>query len=289
MPTALPLTLLVCMIFPTFIRKIIQPTTMKKIFPIVLLLFFSAAGVVAQSVSVDKKTGLVKVEGKDAFYLIAVNQVLWDKDFRLENLEHKELAYLKSVQGRSVTNPAPGSEGYYTVTFSATGNYCDISEFSGLNIMKSLARDIASARLIENGAISAEAERKFIVMHHGVFLKDPNARGVDVNVTVNNAPPAGAAPAAAPADISVKGDKIYNNGEMIGLFRKQDIDGKTMQVTVYGKDDNKVAEARHPLNDDNADWEVTLAADGKKVSLLYNVATPLEKLFKYLADKGYLK
>ena len=37
----------------------------------------------------------------------------------------------------------------------------------------------------------------------------------------------------------------------------------------------------------NADWNLSTTADGQTTQLLYNSTTPLEKLFKYLAEKGF--
>jgi hypothetical protein len=258
---------------------------MKMIFSLVL--FAAAATSFAQDIIVDKKTGLVKVDGKDAFYLTPTNKTFLSKDLRLENINHKELAYIRT-EDHAPNRPGEG----LTFTFSATGNYCDASDYVSFNTSKTLARAIVAARLIVNDEISEEAERKFIVIHKGTFLKDPDApRPAEVNVTVNNNTPAANNNASAtppqPADILVKENRIYNNSELVGSFKKS-VSGPLDVISVYSKDDTKVADAKHVTNDNNADWDIILA-DGKKVTVLYNTTTPLEKLFKYLVEKGHLK
>jgi hypothetical protein len=252
-----------------------------------LVMLFTTANIFAQDIIVDKKTGLVKVDGKDAFYLVPTNKTFLSKDLRLENINHKELAYIRSE------NIQEGqTRQYMTFTFSATGNYCDASDYISFNTSKTLAKAIVAARLIVNDEISEDAERKFIVMHKGSFLKDPNApKPAEVNVTVNNNTAAAgsgtpAAP-AQPADILIKENRIYNSSELVGSFKKS-VSGTLDVISVYSKDDTKVADAKHVANDNNADWDIVLA-DGKKVTVLYNATTPLEKLFKYLVEKNYLK
>jgi hypothetical protein len=260
---------------------------MKMIVSLVILFTTVTANIFAQDIIADKKTGLIKVDGKDAFYLVPVNKTFLSKDLRLENINHKELAYIRTENYQANQG---GQE--LTFTFSATGNYCDASDYVSFNTSKTLAKAIVAARLIVDNEISEEAERKFLIMNKGTFLKDRNApKPAEVNVTVNNnTPPANSNTSPAPsqpADIQVKENRIYNNSELAGSFKKT-VSGTLDVITVYSKDDTKVADAKHVTNDNNADWDIILA-DGKKVTVLYNAATPLEKLFKYLVEKGYLK
>jgi hypothetical protein len=257
---------------------------MKKIIVPVLCALLLCVTAHAQDIIVDKKSGLVKVDGKDAFYLVPTNKTFLSKDLRLENLNHKELAYIRTEDSNPSGRPGEG----LTFTFSATGNYCDASDYVSFNTSKSLAKAIVAARLIENDAISEEAERKFIAMNKGTFLRNPNTpKPAEVNVTVNNGTAPGGAAPAQPADILVKENRIYNNSELVGSFKKSSNNGID-EVAVYAKDDSKIATAKHVAGDANADWDIILA-DGKKITVLYNATTPLEKLFKYLADKGLLK
>lgn len=75
---------------------------------------------------------------------------------------------------------------------------------------------------------------------------------------------------------------------MIGSFKKSTGADNITSISVYNKDDSKIATATHNDADPNADWELIPAADNKSIQLLYNTTTPLEKLFKYLAEKGFL-
>lgn len=119
------------------------------------------------------------MDGRPSFYLTGKNRSLFLADYALENLQHRELAYLKALQAQ-VFNPATGytsTQTYYSMTFSQTGNYCEIHEFSSLSFFKSLAKTIAAARLVENDAITRQAEEKFVVMNGGTFLRDPDGPG----------------------------------------------------------------------------------------------------------------
>lgn len=148
-----------------------------------------------------------------------------------------------------------------------------------LSVMKPLAKQIAGANLVQNGAVSPAEERKFIVLHNGSFLQDPAPAPLER--AVYNDPPRAS---AGPADISLKERNIYNNSELVGIFRRT-VAGNITTISVYNNTDALVCKATHP-DDDNADW--TIVADGKTASILYNPAAPLEKLFKYLVEKGYL-
>ncbi len=254
---------------------------------LVLQIMFLATTALGQDLDIDKKTGLVTVDGKEAFYLTAKNKVLWQADYSLENLSHEELAYLKAEKGRE-WNGASGSYQdvtWYSVTFSKSGNYCELHNYTSLNIRKSLAKDIAAARLVVNGSISPEAEQKFVVMHNGTFLKNQNAAAPPIVVNVNNSPSSAASGTTA-ASIALNGEKIYNNDALVGTFRTATSAGVTT-VSVYGASDNKIATARHKDASDD-DWEVVLSADNKSLQLRYYKETPLLKLFKALAERGYL-
>ena len=148
---------------------------MKKLLLALLVLLTGISSSFAQRVDADKKTGLITVDGRPSFYLTGKNRALFTADFSLENLQRQELAYLKALQ-RQVFNPSTGytTQTYYSVTFSQSGNYCEIYDFSSLSYFKSLAKTIAAAGLVQNNTISQPAEQKFIVMYNGVFLRDPN-------------------------------------------------------------------------------------------------------------------
>ena len=254
---------------------------MRLFFLLFAGLLLSCAGM-AQSIDVDKKSGLVTVDGKEAFYLKAKNKVLWQADYSLENLNNEELAYLKAAT-EEVYNTMTrkyDDKMTYEVTFTQTGNFCTIRDFTSLSVMKSLAKIIAAARLVENDRVSAEAERKFVVMHNGVLQKDPT---IVLNVVNNDR----TSKSSGPADISLKENKVYNNGELVAFF-KRSTDNEQTLIKIYNADENMIAEARHQDGNEDADWDVWLVNDKKKLTLLYSPSNPLEKLFKYLVEKSYL-
>lgn len=262
-----------------------------KFLKLSVLLLFVTLTAFAQKVEVDKKSGLVTVNGQPSFHLIAKRKVLWQSDYALENLDGKELAYLKAEEGENWNNATRSYEKstFYGITFTQSGNYCQIRDYNSLSVIKSLAKEIAAARLVQNGAISPEAEQKFVVMHKGQFLLDPNATPAVVVNVGNGQTPVAAEPTiprpVTSANVSLSGEKIYNNDELIGNFRRKNEEGFTV-LAIYSRDDNKVATARHKENSDE-DWEVVLS-NGSKISLRYYAKDGEQRLLKYLVEKGHL-
>ena len=238
----------------------------------------------AQSLDVDKKTGLVSLDDKDAFYLVPKSMGLMENDYSLQNLDHKELAYLKHQTATRYRNGSSSSVTEYLMVFTKTGNQCTLTGFSLIGgIIKPMAKMIAGANLVQNGEVSEEEERKFITLNHGSFVKAPSTqpeKAITVNTSNDNAPRN-----AGPADISLKETNIYNNSEMVGVFKRTEETGVTT-ISVYNNTDALVGKATHPNDNPNADW--TIVAEGKTATILYNSAAPLEKLFKYMVEKGIL-
>ncbi|RZA02170.1 MAG: hypothetical protein EOP47_07980 [Sphingobacteriaceae bacterium] len=245
----------------------------KYILPMLLLACNHA---IAQDVDVDKTTGLVKVDDKETFYLTPKNKSMMESDFSLENLQHEELAYLKLTK----CNTGSGNSINYQMVFTQTGDQCMLSGFGTFSIIKPLAKKIAGAGLVKNGKISDVEERKFILMNNGTFLKSPASAPTEKVVVVDNTPKNN-----GPADISLKGTSIYNTSELVGIFKTSE-DGDISTLSVYNNNDALVCKATHPRNNEEADWNLQL--DGKTVTLLYNKNAPVEKLMKYLVEKGYL-
>ncbi len=237
----------------------------------------------AQGVDVDKKTGLVSVNDKPAFYLEPKSLgVLQESDYSLQNLEHKELAYLKHQNSVRYTGNGTTNVTEYLMVFTKSGNQCVITGFSLLTgIIKPMARKIVAANLVQNDAVSLEEERKFIILNHGSFVTQPQGG----NVVVNSAPVVAPPRTGAPADISLKETNIYNNSELVGVFKRTE-DGGITTISVYNTSDALVCKASHPNDNADADWMIL--SDGRTATILFNPAAPLEKLFKYLVEKGIL-
>lgn len=243
---------------------------------------FCALQLSAQHVEVDKKTGLVTVEDLQSFYLVAKNATLMECDYSLQNLDHQELAYLKHQTGTRYNNNNGTTSNVteFLMVFTKTGNQCVLSGFNLIGgTIKPLAKMIAGANLVQNGEVSETEERKFITLHYGSFVKSTPEKPIIINTSDNtpkNIPP---------ADISLKESNIYNNSEMVGVF-KRSVDGPVTTIAVYNTTDALVCKASHETDNPNADW--TIVSDGRTATILYNPAAPLEKLFKYLVEKGIL-
>ncbi|MFM2049340.1 MAG: hypothetical protein RI955_1888 [Bacteroidota bacterium] len=249
-----------------------------------LLITFSISVFAGDDIDVDKKTGLVKINGKETFYLSAKNtSMMGVSDFALENLEHKELAYLKKEEVRGWRNGRETSDLVYQMVFTKSGNQCTLTGVSALfGVIKPLAKQIAGANLVQEGVISPTEERKFIVLHNGSFFEKPAAPNQGPTIIVNEKP---AAKVIAPASIQLKDDKIYNNSEQAGIFKTAK-DGDYDVIKIYNTADALVCTARHKSNDNNDDWKLQL--EDKATSILYDSTNPLEKLCKYLVEKGIL-
>ena len=204
-------------------------------------------------------------------------------DYSLQNLDHKELAYLKHQTATRYRNGTSSEVTEYLMVFTKTGNQCTLTGFSLITgIIKPMAKMIAGANLVQNGEVSEEEERKFITLNHGSFVKSAPTQPEKIMVvnTNDNAPRN-----SGPADISLKETNIYNNSEMVGVFKRTEETGVTT-ISVYNNTDALVCKASHPSDNPTADW--TIVSEGKTAAILYNTAAPLEKLFKYLVEKGIL-
>ncbi|RYY88573.1 MAG: hypothetical protein EOO15_08560 [Chitinophagaceae bacterium] len=249
----------------------------------ILVLMISTA-LHAQNVDVDKKTGIVKVDGKEAFIIETIGKG-GAKGYSVQNLAKKEFVFVQNeVVGQSYNQSSRRMQDDVKMrfTFTATGNSCLVSSpILSFSYYKIIATVVARGRLLENESVSLESERRFVVSNGGQY------RPVEQPVVVQVSAPAPATAAVA-ASIQVKGNRIYNHDEAIGSF-KQSTDGGFEVIQVYSSSDQKVAVARHAQGKPDEDWSITLSADNRNVSVLYNTATPLERLFQYLTEKGILK
>jgi hypothetical protein len=248
-----------------------------------LLLLLSAGNAFAQRVEVDKKTGLVKVDDKEVFYLQPKSVSIMNNDFSLQNLDHKELAYLKYTPVERYRNGSTSTEDQYLMVFTETGNQCMLTGFGLLmGTIKPMAKQIVAANLVQNGSVSMNEERKFVNLHNGQFVSaTPVVTAQKAIVISNNDGPKN----IPPADISLKNSSIYNHSELVGVFKRVEEEGNTV-VTIYNMTDALIARATHTNGNESADWNV--AWDGRTATILYNSDAPLEKLFKYLVEKGVL-
>lgn len=262
---------------------------MKKII-LFLAMTLSAWHVLAQDVSIDKKSGLVQVNGKPAFYLSERNRILFDVDFSLENLQHTELAFIKLIKTKQWNSATRTYDdvNFYTITFTKTKDFCELHDINSFALKKSLSKNIAAAGLVVDGQISDAAEQKFIVIHNGIFFNDPRPAPPPVVVNVNGDGHGRNTGnnSGASINISLNGDKIYNNDRLIGTFKSVN-DGRRITTSIYDQYDNKQAVADH-VNGTEDDWNLTLMQDGKRIQVRYHVDTPLIALFRFVVQEGYL-
>jgi len=255
---------------------------MKYILSIFILCTAFAFQTHGQKVEVDKHTGLVKVNGKESFYLTEKNKSLMQNDFALENLDHKELAYLKYEDEVHYTSGGKKTSTRFLMVFTESGNQCYLDGFNIITgYIKPIAKRIAGANLVQDGAISDMEERKFIMLHNGTFVQEAAPQQAERTIVVNNTRPEN----NVRADISLKENKIYNNSELVGVFKRTAENGITT-ISVYNNNDVLICTATHEDGNDNADWNIQY--DGNTATILFNAATPLEKLFAYLVEKSIL-
>lgn len=254
-----------------------------------ILMGLWASNVLAQNIEYDKKTGLVMVDGKAAFYFTLVGKAI-DPDFKLENLDHKELAFYKSMQIGEKYNTFSGKmQGVYVyrVTFSNSLNTCDVE----MNMTKFIVKDIVNYSLVKNGEIDPSAEERYVLGNGGQLQRNNEPSKVVVNVGSQEV----AAPTKAPnplddisfEDISIENDQIYKKGKLTGSYKINTTDGTTT-VTVYDAADNKVALASHIDNSDN-DWNATIMETNQKMEIRYYTQAVLNRLFFSLIQKNILK
>ncbi len=254
---------------------------MKK-FLTLILTSITTLSAFSQDIDFDKSTGLVKVNGRDSFYLIKTNKAFLNYDMSFQNINKEELAYfaVKKVEDLPWSERGSHIGTYFRLTFTETANTANIFPES-FSVPKQMAKLILNSHLLIDNKINPKSERAFIISNNGTINKEPDQQ--PITVVVNTAPAANNT-----ADILIKENKIYNNSELVGSFKKSTDANNITTVSIYNKDDSKVATAIHNDADANADWNLTTTSDGKTTQLLYNSNAALEKLFKYLAEKGFL-
>jgi hypothetical protein len=251
-----------------------------------IFFIFSFVSIVinAQNVDVDKKSGLVSIGDKETFYLTAKNTNIMGSDFSLENLQHQELAYLKKVEVAGYRNGHETSNTNYLMVFTKSGNQCTLTGMSFLTgIIKPIAKKIAGANLVQNGEISFEEERKFLLLNNGTFINKPTQNAPEKVIVINNGNENNKN--NTPANIVIKDNKIYNNSELAGIYKFVQEEGNDI-IKVYNSSDAQVCSASHKSKNDNDDWKIV--TDEKSINILYDAVSPLEKLFKYLVEKNIL-
>jgi hypothetical protein len=237
----------------------------------------------AQDIDVNRKTGLVTVNGKEYCYIQPANKGAV-KQFNVQNLLHQDLIFISENEGRQYDREAQSFVGDdYRIVFLGTHNWCTTKSGGiGFNNFQKIARLLVKEQLLQNNAVLPESERLFIRKNHGIFATriEPGAQ------------PVPAAPVTATKDSSnntytyvdmLDGDRYLRNGKVVGTFSRAGSAPETLYF--YGADDVKVATAVRKGDE----WEVSTNKDGKKVTLRYYNTGTIDRLFSYLLQKGYLK
>jgi hypothetical protein len=254
-----------------------------------ILMGFWASNALAQNIEYDKKTGLVLVDGKEAFYFTQVGRGLIP-DFKLENLEHKELAFYKNFKTGEEYNSSFGkmvNVYVFRVTFSNSLNTCDVATAP----LKFVLKDIVNYGLIKNGAIDPLAEERYVLGNGGQLQRNNEPSKVIVNVaSPENAAP-GNTPKPSPSitfeDIRIENDQIYNQDNWLGSYKISSSNGVST-VVVYDATDNKVAIATHEDNSED-DWSVIIMENSQKVEIRHYTQAALNRLFFSLVQRNVLK
>jgi hypothetical protein len=261
-----------------------KPTALLS--ALLLLLCHSA---IAQRIDVDRKSGLVTIDGREYCYIVPASKGSV-KQFNVQNLLHQDLIFVSENEAKQYNRESQTFEGDdYRLVFLGTHNWATANSGGfGYNNYQKIARMLFRERLLEGNAVVPESERLFIRARHGIFVTriepgtiaiQPNTATVPVK-SETRLDEIGAAE-SVPAHY-LKDDKFYTGTRAIGSFTRSKTGPET--VNIYSTDDTKVASAVH-----NGDEWTLSTSDGKRVTLRYYSNSTIERLFEYLISKGYLK
>ncbi|MBA3829690.1 MAG: hypothetical protein H0X33_12185 [Taibaiella sp.] len=259
---------------------------MKKVILILVVIGAALAGkaqdATVKTLEVDKRSGLVSVNGTPSFYMIAKAVVAWEADYSLQGMDHRELAYFKLAKGYRYNNTVHNHDQvqYYSLTFANTGAHCNIWKYlTDRTIVRSLARMVAEAQLIKGSSIDEENEKRFVLAHEGWLTPD------GANATL---PTSGTVPGndSFNGPITMHNDFINYGQEVVGTYKTKNIDSELTLVQIYNVARTEVAEATHIKGDEN--WTFITPVDQKKHTLKYEKEDTLQYLFRYLLRNKYL-
>jgi hypothetical protein len=171
---------------------------MKKIIAVTLCLSVFLLGFKGdeKEFNYDKKTGIASVAGTEVFKIEEMKSATLPgmKDLSIKNISGKELMYLKidgykDPQKVEAANPE-GKEFYIQINFMNDGTTTEINFYMR---NKKIAEIINDAKLIVNGELDVEAQKRFIMINGNRFTKRRdeinNANKVIIIDNSNNQPP----------------------------------------------------------------------------------------------------
>ncbi|RYZ20716.1 MAG: hypothetical protein EOO16_15720 [Chitinophagaceae bacterium] len=258
---------------------------MNRFFLTVLALLSFALSY-AQEVDVDRKSGLVTVNGREFCYIVPTGAGRV-RQFNVQNLQRQDLILVTENEGKVFNSRSQAYEGDdYRMVFLGTHNWCTANS-RGLtyNNYLRIARLLVDERLIQDNSVHPEAERLFVRKNQGIFNTriEPGKQPAQTESTstasgaISGKSPVAHAPASRLEVL--QGDKYLIDGVVVGTFTR-----KGDAVQLYSANDVKVATAVRKGDE----WELHTPSDEKRVSLRYYEDKSIERLFRYLQEKNYL-
>lgn len=274
----------------------------KASFLLAFLAFFLAhSTILAQKEKVNWKDDAVLVNGEVYAKMKKIQHGLMPSEFSVGGISGPELLYVKSIPvGWKYDANLRREVQVWDLEFNfiESGNKVVMTP-RGAN---AIARIIYDNKLISGNAIDADAERRFIQVFNGFFAVQPeenqSAAGQTIIVNVNTANNEADQPAAGKSNakanngpVTLDGNSILSNSETIGKFREEFTSSNYSQemriLHIYNASGEKVAEAVVSKANPQ-EWSIKILSNDGEVPLLYDAPGEKEKLFKWMADKGYL-
>jgi hypothetical protein len=253
----------------------------KKIYTIIIICLLLQIAAIAQTIKIAKD-GLVNVNGEDKFYLIKENAILGVGDFRWQNLNHQDLAFLKYTPNYYNTYNNRSSAAY-TMVMTQSGNSCIIDQFNSLSMHKSIAKELYNSGMYSNGQIVDNMERTFIIAHYGLYISRPNnATIAEPVISYNDEPKKMLEVADAKSfDITaliIKNSKIFYQQKKKAEYVSTTVDNTTT-LTFTNTDGKQSCIATYIKGSD--EWSIKNLLTGQTEKILYNEAEPLQDLAQY--------
>jgi len=161
---------------------------MKKL----LLIAFLTIGAISsyakdKGPKIDVNNDTVTVDGKNVFILETVKAGMGIRNFFIENLAGKKLAFLKFESYKdpkevSSANPN-GNVNYFHITFLESKQTAEIRYYVKQN---KLAEFLLEQKLVQDGVITEEAEQEFILINGNSYSMKRNELGGNGTIIINN-------------------------------------------------------------------------------------------------------
>jgi len=264
----------------------------------IILMLSSSTSISAQKQKITWKDDTVKVDGTPYALMFRKGNQLLCYDFSLRGLSSgTELMFFKAVVLSPAYGSTPAKIGYEANVIS-TGSRTSITQIAGIGMAKLTVEN----NLIKDDLIDAEAEKRFVQLYHGYYPKTSNNNNssdviVNNNININTGSEGSTnngtttTTQKSKSPVTITGNQIIRDSVSIGKFRQDTTTSTYSQklylLTIYSVDGEKVAEASVPVLKPE-EWKITILADKKEYNIMYDAPGEKEKLFKWLADKGYL-